>query len=81
MTGAAILTLILQAVQAALVAAPQVAEIVTQAKALITSLTTAALITKAQQDAAHKQVDAIAALVDAGIVPPGLQVEPDPPTA
>ncbi len=70
--------LILQGLQLAIQAAPQVAEIVTKGKDLITSLFTAKLITKEQQDALHAHVDAVCAMVQAGIVPPAWQVLPDP---
>ena len=70
--------IILQLIQAVLSAAPQVAELVVKAKDLIAALFTAKVITKAQQDAMHLHIDALAALHAAGIVPPAWQVEPDP---
>ena len=70
--------LVMQAVQACIAAAPGVADIVVKAKDLISSLFTAQLITKAQQDALHAHVEAHAALVAAGIVPPHWSVEADP---
>lgn len=70
--------LVLQAIQAAISAAPGVVDIVEKGKALISSLFAAGVITKDQQDALHLQVDAIAAMVAAGITPPHWQVEPDP---
>ena len=70
--------IILQLIQAVLVAAPQAVELVAKAKDLITALFTAKVITKAQQDAMHLHIDALAALNAAGIIPPAWQVDPDP---
>ena len=70
--------IVLQLIQAVLVAAPQAVELVAKAKELITALFTAKVITKEQQDAMHLHIDALAALHAAGIVPPAWQVEPDP---
>lgn len=75
---ATLLPLIMGGIQAAIQAAPGVIDVVNKAKALIASLFTAKLITKDVQDALFAQVDAIAALVSAGIVPPAWQVQPDP---
>lgn len=69
---------LLAAIQAAIAAAPKVAEIVDNAKQLITSLFTAKLISKEQQDACHSYVDAQAALFATGIIPEALVVAPDP---
>lgn len=74
----AVLALILQGIQAAIAAAPQVIDIVTKGKDFITALFTANLITKAQQDALHAHVDSMSALAMAGIVPDSWKVEPDP---
>jgi len=71
-------TLILAGIQAAIAAAPAVLDIVNKGKALITSLFSAKAITKEQQDAMHLQLDAYAAMMAAGIVPPAWRVEPDP---
>lgn len=70
--------LVLQAIQAAITAAPGVINIIQKGKEMISSLFEAGLINKAQQDALHLEVDAIAAMVEAGITPPHWQVEPDP---
>lgn len=70
--------LILQSIQAAITLAPGVVDVATKGKDLISSLFAAGVITKDQQDALHLQVDAIAAMVAAGITPPHWQVEPDP---
>lgn len=75
---AALLPLILEGIQAAISAAPGVVDVVEKGKALITSLFTAKLISKEVQDALHAHIDAHAALVAAGIVPPHWQVDPDP---
>ena len=69
---------IIEWVTAILGAAPQVAELYAKAKEFFTVLFTAGKITKQQQDAILLQIDAIKALVDAGITPPSWQVEPDP---
>lgn len=74
----ALIPQIIQGIQIAISAAPKVAEIVVSAKALFTSWFNAGLITKAQQDAVHQTIDGIVAMVQAGIVPPHWQVEPDP---
>ena len=76
--NAALIFTILQGLQAAITAAPLALDVVKQAKALISSLFTAELITAEQQAALHLQVDAYAALAAANIVPPHWQVEPDP---
>jgi len=69
---------ILAGIQAAIAIAPQVEEIVVSAKALITALFTAKLLSKEQQDALHLWVDAQAALAVQGIVPPSWQVQANP---
>lgn len=79
MTAATIL-LIVQGIQAAIQAAPQVEAIVAQAKQFISSLFTAGLITQAQQDSIHSFVDATCAAALAGQEPPQWQVEADPTT-
>ena len=78
MGAIALIPLIMQGIQAAIQAAPGVIAVVTKAKELITSLFTAGVITKEVQDALHQHVDAIAALVAAGVTPPAWQVEADP---
>lgn len=77
MSPAVILQLI-GAFQAAIGAAPQVIELVQQAKAFFKTLFDKGLITKQQQDAISSQVDAIAAMSRAGIVPDSWKVEPNP---
>ena len=74
----ATIPLILQGILAAIQAAPQVAEIITSAKALISALFTAKVITAEQQAALHVWVDNQAALAISGIVPPSWQVQEDP---
>ncbi|HEV2207321.1 MAG TPA: hypothetical protein VG167_00985 [Verrucomicrobiae bacterium] len=78
MTATAILALVIQGLQAAVAAAPLAEDLGVKAKAFITSLFTANIITKEQQDAAHAHVDSICALAKAGIVPDHWKVEPDP---
>jgi len=72
------IAIIIAGIQAAIAAAPGVIDIVAKAKDLITSLFTAKVIDKAQQDALHQHIDSIAALVASGIVPAHWTVEPDP---
>lgn len=68
---------IIQGIQMAIALAPKVVEIVTAGKNLITSLFSAGLITKEQQDAIHAHLDSYAALWAAGI-PVHWTIEPDP---
>lgn len=77
MTPAAI-TLFLNGLMAALSAAPKVAELYVKAKDMVAALFAKDLISKEKQDAQWAYIDAIKAMVDAGIVPPHFQVEPDP---
>ena len=72
------LGIILTGITTILNAAPQIAEVYSKAKELVTVLFTAKRLTKEQQDAIHAHIDSIKMLVDAGIVPPAWQVEPDP---
>lgn len=72
------LPLILAAIQAALAASSAAPEIVAACKNLVDALFTKKLISVEQQSALNGQVDAWAALVRAGIVPPAWQVQPDP---
>lgn len=70
--------LILAGIQAALSAAPKVAEIAKAAKELVSALFTAKVITKEQQDALMRWVDVQAELAGLGIYPESWGVEPDP---
>lgn len=72
------LLLIIQGIQAAISAAPAVADIVVKAKDLIASLFGAKLISKEQQDAVHAHIDSLSALAKLGIIPDHWKVEPDP---
>lgn len=74
------IALILQGILAAISAAPGVIALVQKAKDLISALFGANLITKAQQDALHARIDAHALMVNAGLIEPWWQVEPDPET-
>ena len=69
---------IIQGIQVAINAAPQVVEIVESAKNLINGFFAGKLITKEQQDALHAHIDSISAMAKSGIVPPAWQVRPDP---
>jgi predicted RNA-binding protein associated with RNAse of E/G family len=77
----AMLLLIIQGVQAAIAAAPQVVDLVVKAKDFIASLFSAGLITKEQQDRIHAHVDAVCAAALAGQELPEWTVEPDPGVA
>lgn len=72
------LPLIIQGVEAAISAAPAIESVVTAAKDWITSLASNGVITIAEQNRVHAHVDAYAAAVRSGIVPPEFTVEPDP---
>ncbi len=74
----ATILLILQAFEAAINAAPKVAELVIKAKDFITNLFSAGLISKEVQDAMHLRVDSRAAMALAGIIEEGWSVDPDP---
>jgi hypothetical protein len=74
----ATILLIMQAISAAIAAAPKVVEVAKAAKDFITSLFTANLITKEQQDALHAFVDNQGQLALAGIPPIHWTVEADP---
>jgi hypothetical protein len=69
---------VLAGIQAAISLAPGVVAVVEKGKALITSLFTAGVISIEIQNAAHAHVDAIAAAVASGEVPPQFKVEADP---
>lgn len=72
------LELIVEAVEAAVQAAPLVENLITQTKNWIDSLASANLIPAATQDDLKAHVDAVAAAVNAGQTPPEFLVEPDP---
>ena len=74
----ATILLLVQAFQAAVVEAPQVIKLAEQFKAFITALFQSGAITIEQSNAIHIHVDAIAAALDAGTVPPNWEVRPDP---
>jgi hypothetical protein len=74
----ATILLIIQGVQAAIAAAPQVVEVAQKGKDFITSLFTAGLISKDQQDKIHAHVDAVCAAALAGQELPEWTVEADP---
>ena len=74
----AVIALIIQGIQAAIAAAPQIIEVVTAAKNFISSLTSAKAISVQQQNLIHAHIDAYAALVAQGIIPQAWQVQPDP---
>jgi hypothetical protein len=72
------LILIAQAIQSAVTFAPQIEDIIAKGKALVVSLFGAGVITKAQQDLTHMQIDQIAAAWNASLPPVAWTVEPDP---
>lgn len=73
-----ILASIITGIRLAIQAAPQAVDILKKAKAFITSLFSAGLITKEEQQRAHDHLDALQAAALAGEVPPHWQVDPDP---
>jgi hypothetical protein len=74
----ATILLILQGFEAAINAAPKVAELVIKAKDFIATLFAAGLISKEKQDAMHLRVDSRSAMALAGIIDDGWTVDPDP---
>lgn len=72
--------IIIQAVLAAIQAAPQIEALVKSGKEFITELFNAGLITAEIQNATFAYVDGVCAAAKAGVIPPALQVEPDPAT-
>lgn len=75
---AATFALVVQGIQAAIAAAPQIEAVATSAKNFITTLFENGVITAAQQNAVHAHVDAVAAAVANGQTPPEFVVAPDP---
>ena len=80
MPYSAIISQVLAGIQAAISAWPQVAAIITSAKAMITALFGSGAITQADQAALHSWVDAIAYMAQRGLTPPQWTVEADPGT-
>jgi hypothetical protein len=76
--SAATIALLVQAFQAAVLEAPQVIKLAKQFKDFITALLQSGAITVEQANAIHTHVDAICSALDAGTVPPGWEVRPDP---
>lgn len=76
--GPEVIGLVLTGFQAAIAAAPKIAEVVSAAKDFFTALFEADLITEAQQDKVHAHIDAIAAAFEEGKTPPAWTVESDP---
>jgi hypothetical protein len=70
--------LIVQGIQAAIAAAPQVESLAIKAKDFISELFSQGLISKETQDALHAHVDEICAALLAEQAPPAWTVEPDP---
>jgi hypothetical protein len=70
--------LIVQAVMAALAAAPQAVELANAAREFVTQLFKAGLITKEVQDATFDYVNAVTKMHRLGIISPSFQVQPDP---
>ena len=75
MTSAELL-LIVQGIEAAIAAAPEIVDLIEKAKAFITSLSDAGLITKATQDALHAHVDARCAAAAGDLFSGGFCGEP-----
>jgi hypothetical protein len=74
----ATLALIIEAIEAAIKAAPQVEAIAVKGKEWVTTLFQGGLISKATQDAIHSHVDEVRDAFLAGVTPPEWTVEPDP---
>lgn len=72
------LLLVIQGIEAAIAAAPQVIDVAEKGKALIESLFIAGVISVDQQNATKSHVDAVQAAVQAGEVPPAWTMEADP---
>jgi hypothetical protein len=72
------INLIIQAIQAAIVAAPQIEKAVASAKTWVTGLFESGAIDVNTQNKIHSHIDAVQAAVLAGTVPPAWQVEADP---
>lgn len=72
---------ILQGIQIAITAAPELIKIVDDVKAMFAGWFGKGVITVEQQNAVHAYLDAIVAMSQAGIVPPAWQVQPDPVSA
>lgn len=70
--------LLLQLINSCLAQAPKAIEVVNAAKDFIRALFEGGLLTIAEQDALMAYVNGVAALSQAGIVPPAWQVRPDP---
>ena len=70
--------LIVQGIQAAIAAAPEIASIMTAAKDFVSSLFGAGVITAAQQDALHAHIDDLVFALLNGNEPPEFTIEPDP---
>jgi len=71
---------VLAGIAAAIAAYPQIADIVTSGKAMITALFEGKVISVEDQTAAHGYIDALALMYKQGLIPPALQVQPDPGT-
>ena len=68
---------IIEAVLAAVSAAPKVETLAVSAKEFITQMFKAGLINKATQDATFAFMESVRALSEAGITPPSWKVVPD----
>lgn len=68
--------LAIQGIQAAISLAPDIEQVITSAKNLISGLVTKGVISVDQQNALHAWCDNQAALAKAGIVPASWQVQP-----
>ena len=76
--NSATIALIIQFIQAAIGAAPQITAIAKQAKEFITELFNKGEISVEQQNSLHAHVDAIVAAIATGKKPPQWEVEADP---
>jgi len=69
---------IVSAIQLVIAAAPQIGTLVSDTKIWIASLFVGGVIDASTQSALMDHVDAVAAAVSAGTVPPEFQVQPNP---
>lgn len=69
---------VLAGIAAVIAAYPQIAGIITSGKAMITALFEGKVISVEDQTAAHTYLDALALMAKQGLIPPALQVMPDP---
>lgn len=80
MPYAAIISQVLNGIQAAISAWPQVQGIITSGKLMFTALFEGKVISVEDQAAVHAYLDGLSLMAKQGLIPPALQVDPDPVT-